>query len=100
MSAFSDDIESIHPASWKSSAASGEVKPSPDLPPPWSYETTVSEVEAIISSIETGDLELAEVFNQFAIAVEHLRSCETFLNQQKQRMDLLIEILTDEHPNA
>ena len=62
----------------------------------WSYETSVSQIEAIINQIEMGELELAEVFDRFAIAVEHLHHCESFLTHQKKRMDLLIETLLDE----
>jgi exodeoxyribonuclease VII small subunit len=69
---------------------------SPMLPQNWSYEETVAEVEAIISRIELGELELAEVFDQFTTAVEQLRQCETFLNRQQQQVDLLIETLLDE----
>lgn len=68
-----------------------------DLPPHnWSYEETVRQVEAIMARIESGELELAEVFNQFATAVSHLRQCELFLSQRQQQMDLLIETLTDD----
>jgi exodeoxyribonuclease VII small subunit len=69
---------------------------SPSFPPNWNYEATVTEVEAIISRIELGELELSEVFDQFAIAVEQLRQCETFLTRQQQQVDLLIETLLDE----
>jgi exodeoxyribonuclease VII small subunit len=62
----------------------------------WSYELTVAEVEAIINRIETGELELAEVFQQFAIAVKQLHQCEEFLTHQRHQVDLLIETLTDE----
>jgi exodeoxyribonuclease VII small subunit len=66
---------------------------------PWNYESSVAHIEAIINQIEMGEMELAEVFQQFAIAVEHLHQCETFLTHQKKRMDLLIETLLDE-PDA
>ncbi|WP_088891138.1 exodeoxyribonuclease VII small subunit [Leptolyngbya ohadii] len=68
----------------------------PTLPPSWSYEQTVSQIEGIIDRIEQGELELADVFNQFATAVEQLRQCESFLNRQQQQVDLLIETLLDE----
>lgn len=68
----------------------------PDFDPDWSYETTVVQVEQMINRIESGNLDLAEVFSEFASAVEYLRQCETFLAQQQQQMDLLIETLTDE----
>lgn len=68
----------------------------PLVPAGWNYEATVTEVEAIINRIEMGELELAEVFDQFATAVERLRQCETFLTRQQQQVDVLIETLLDE----
>jgi exodeoxyribonuclease VII small subunit len=59
----------------------------------WNYEVTVAEIEQIISQIESGTLPLEDVFENFAIAVEQLRQCEAFLNEGKQRMNLLIETL-------
>lgn len=67
-----------------------------ELPPQWSYETTVMQVESIINQIERGELELAEVFDRFAIAVEQLNQCEMFLARQQQQVELLIETLVDE----
>lgn len=66
------------------------------LEPDWSYETKVAEVESIIARIEAGELELEEVFEQFATAIEYLRQCDTFLQQRQQQVDLLIETLTDD----
>lgn len=66
------------------------------LEPDWNYETKVAEVESIIARIEAGELELEEVFEQFATAVESLRQCDTFLQQRQQQVDLLIETLSDE----
>jgi len=65
-------------------------------PPSWRYETTVAEIEAIIDRIETGELELAAVFEQFTAAVEQLHQCEAFLAQRQRQLDLLIEDLQDE----
>ncbi|MGK7877951.1 MAG: exodeoxyribonuclease VII small subunit [Xenococcaceae cyanobacterium] len=62
----------------------------------FNYEETVAEIEQIIRQVESGSLPLEEVFEQFAIAVEHLHQCETFLTQGKQRMNLLIETLEEE----
>jgi exodeoxyribonuclease VII small subunit len=62
----------------------------------WNYEATVAQVETIIEQIEAGELELAEVFEQFAAAVKSLRECEAFLQQRQQQMDLLIEKLDPE----
>lgn len=65
------------------------------LPPDWHYEGTVRELETIIGRIETGELELAEVFQQFTQAVEYLNQCELFLNHHQQQADLMIETLLD-----
>lgn len=62
----------------------------------WNYEATVAKIEAIVARIESGELELAEVFDEFSTAVEYLRQCETFLAERQQQADLLIETLLDE----
>jgi exodeoxyribonuclease VII small subunit len=67
-----------------------------NFPEDWSYEDTVAYVEDIINQIEMGEMDLARVFEQFASAVRHLRQCETFLQQQKQHMGLLMETLRDD----
>ena len=59
----------------------------------WNYETAVAEVETIIARIETGELELEAVFDQFTQAVAHLRQCEAFLAERQQQVGLLIETL-------
>lgn len=62
----------------------------------WNYEETVAKVERILTRIESGELELADVFEEFSAAVEHLRECESFLAQRQRQVDLLIETLMDE----
>ena len=62
----------------------------------WNYEATVAKVETIINQLESGELELAEVFTEFSTAVEYLRECEAFLNQKQQQMTLLVETLTEQ----
>lgn len=62
----------------------------------WNYARAVSKVETIIAAIEAGDLELEEVFEQFALAVEYLRQCENFLQERQQQVGLMIETLRDE----
>ena len=62
----------------------------------WHYESAVATVETIIHNIEAGEMELATIFDQFAIAVEHLQACETFLKHHRQQVDVLVETLTDE----
>jgi exodeoxyribonuclease VII small subunit len=62
-------------------------------PENWRYEATAAEIERIVSQIETGELELEEVFEQFAQAVDYLQQCESFLTERQSQIDLLIETL-------
>lgn len=66
------------------------------LPDDWNYEMTVETIEEIIDRIEMGKMGLADIFDQFAIAVEQLQQCESFLNHHRQQVDVLIETLTDD----
>ena len=67
--------------------------PDPQPDSSWHYETAVREVNHIIQQIEAGDLDLAEVFEQFSQAVAQLNQCDAFLNQQQGQLSLLIETL-------
>jgi len=70
------------------------VKAQP-LPEDWKYETAVEAVEAIVERLETGELELGEVFEQFQQAVQSLGQCEQFLQEKQSQVELLIETLED-----
>ena len=61
-----------------------------------SYEAKIAEIETIITRIEGGELQLADIFAEFATAVEYLQECDSFLQQQQQQVDLLIETLQDD----
>jgi exodeoxyribonuclease VII small subunit len=51
----------------------------------WDYEASVEQVEAIITNLETGDLPLADIFEQFEKAVTELKKCDTFLQEKQQQ---------------
>jgi exodeoxyribonuclease VII small subunit len=61
-----------------------------------SYEAKIAEIETIITRIEGGELQLADIFAEFATAVEYLGECDSFLQQRQQQVDLLIETLQDD----
>ncbi|WP_017660929.1 exodeoxyribonuclease VII small subunit [Baaleninema simplex] len=61
----------------------------------WNYEATVDNIESIITRIESGDLQLEEVFEQFATATEQLSQCDRFLHEKQQQLDLSVETLED-----
>lgn len=62
----------------------------------WSYEDKVALVDSIIARIEAGELDLAEVFEQFATAVQYIKECDSFLQAKQEQVDILIETLKDE----
>lgn len=63
------------------------------------YETTVTEIEAAIAQIETGELPLEDVFERFEGAIAQLKDCEEFLQRGKDRMALAVETLSEETAN-
>lgn len=71
----------------------------PELPNDWSYEDTLARIEDITGQLESGDLPLAEVFEQFSDAVIALQQCDQFLQSKQTEATLLIETLVgeDEH---
>ncbi len=71
-------------------------KKTPSLPEDWNYEATLRRIEVITNQLETGELPLAEVFDQFSEAVGALQQCDQFLQQKQQQASLLIETLVDD----
>lgn len=67
----------------------------PALPKDWSYEDTLARIEDITAQLETGDMPLADVFEQFAAAVGSLKQCDQFLQDKQKEATLLIETLVD-----
>lgn len=78
-----------------------EVKKHSDiqLPNNWKYEETVAQVEAMITKIESGKMELAEVFDTFTTALEYLRICDMFLAERRQQINLFVENIAEECDN-
>ena len=70
-------------------------KNAPALPEDWSYEETLARIEAITAQLETGEMPLAEVFDQFSEAVSSLNQCDQFLQAKQKAAALLIETLVD-----
>jgi exodeoxyribonuclease VII small subunit len=79
-----------------SNSPSKKASRSKSIEEAWNYEQTVARVEEILAKIESGELELASVFEEFAIAMEYLKECESFLSERQKQVDLLIETLTDD----
>lgn len=60
---------------------------------PWRYEVAIAEVETLIDQIESGELDLAEVVERFQQAAQTLKTCEAFLQQKRQQVEIIIEQL-------
>ena len=73
-----------------------KAKKIPHLPEDWRYEETLARIEQITGQLETGELPLADVFEQFAEAVSALQQCDRFLLSKQQQASLLIETLVGE----
>lgn len=80
----------------KKSSQKAQVALDQTLPENWSYEDTLAQIEDITEQLETGELPLAEVFEQFADAVSALQQCDQFLQSKQQQASLLIETLIGE----
>lgn len=59
----------------------------------WNYEEALIRIEAITEQLETGEMPLAEVFEQFEEAVSALQQCDQFLQAKQKQASLLIETL-------
>ena len=71
------------------------TKKTPALPADWSYEKTLTRIEEITAQLETGEMALADVFEQFSEAVSSLKQCDQFLQAKQKEATLLIETLVD-----
>ena len=65
------------------------------LPEDWNYEDTLAQIEAIANRLETGDMPLSDVFEQFAEAVGSLKQCDQFLQSKQKEAALLLETLVE-----
>lgn len=66
----------------------------------WQYETAVRKIETILSDLESGEMPLAEIFEQFEQAAAELKRCDRFLREKQQQAQLLIETLADDDSAA
>jgi exodeoxyribonuclease VII small subunit len=62
----------------------------------WNYEATVEKIDDILGLMESGNMSLNDIFEQFGVAETYLKECDRFLADQRSQVELLIEQLTDE----
>ncbi|NVJ59428.1 MAG: exodeoxyribonuclease VII small subunit [Gammaproteobacteria bacterium] len=56
-----------------------------------SFESQLTELEAIVSAMEQGDLPLEEALKQFEQGVKLTKNCQQMLEQARQRIQVLSE---------
>ena len=54
------------------------------------FETTLNELETIVSQLEQGDLELDQALAQFEQRISLARHCQQKLQQAQQKVDILL----------
>ncbi|OOS00546.1 exodeoxyribonuclease VII small subunit [Haemophilus paracuniculus] len=59
-------------------------KPTPD------FETTLKELEAIVTHLESGDLPLEEALNEFETAIKLVQQGQERLQNAEQRIQILL----------
>ena len=69
------------------------MSPEPSTPPDWTYEGAIAHIEATLARLESGQLPLAEVLEQFQQASQELQRCEAFLREKQDQLDILVEVL-------
>ncbi len=57
--------------------------------PPKSFEAAVSELEAIVQEMESGNLPLEDALARYQRGVALLRHCQTTLSEAEQRVKVL-----------
>jgi exodeoxyribonuclease VII small subunit len=59
----------------------------------WTYEGAIAQIEETLARLESGQLPLAEVLEQFEQASQELQHCNRFLREKQEQLDLLVEVL-------
>jgi Exodeoxyribonuclease VII small subunit (EC 3.1.11.6) len=72
---------------------------------PASFETALTELESIVTRLESGDLPLEDALNQFERGVQLARQGQSKLQQAEQRVQILLSDTEDAplspfHPDA
>lgn len=57
---------------------------------PASFETALTELESIVTRLESGDLPLEDALNQFERGVQLARQGQSTLQQAEQRVQILL----------
>lgn len=66
-----------------------KAKDEPQAESQLDFESALSEVERIVSELESGDLNLTESLQQYEMGIRRLKRCHALLDTAEQRVSLL-----------
>ena len=55
------------------------------------FEASITELETLVSALESGDLSLEESLQTFERGIKLTRTCQSALQQAEQRVNILLE---------
>lgn len=58
--------------------------------PTLNFETTLKELESIVTNLESGDLPLEDALNEFENAVKLVQQGQEYLQKAEQRIQILL----------
>ncbi len=61
-----------------------------DGAPPFAFEQSMTELEAVVARLEEGDVPLEEALKAFERGVELTRACQQALSAAEQKVELLV----------
>jgi exodeoxyribonuclease VII small subunit len=68
-----------------------KAEPSAPTAPPFDFEQTMAELEAVVARLEQGDVPLEEALKAFERGVALTRACQEALAAAEQKVEILLE---------
>ena len=60
-----------------------------------SFEHHLTQLEAIVQQLETGQMDLSESLKVFEVGLQHLRHCHQRLHEAEERISLVVKVEAD-----
>jgi exodeoxyribonuclease VII small subunit len=72
------------------SKGAGAATPPAESPPPFDFEHAMSELEALVTRLEQGEVPLEEALAAFERGIALTRACQQALSRAEQKVELLM----------
>jgi exodeoxyribonuclease VII small subunit len=66
---------------------------------PVEFEQSIQALEAVVATLEKGDISLDDALKQFEKGIALTRNCQTLLKDAEKKINTLINENTSEEPN-